>query len=68
MLYVIIYGSVLMKSAEVMYSKRALQGWVAEAYEPYFFTKNPKSCWYKILNENDLEMEGVKVDEFNKKV
>lgn len=65
LVYVLIYGSLLMKSAEVMYSKRPLNAWVAEAYEPYFFTKDPKSCWYKIVHETDLD---VKTDDFSKKV
>lgn len=42
-----------MKSAQVMYDKKPIQSWVAEVYEPYFH--NPENCWYKIIQEDELE-------------
>lgn len=44
-----------MKSAQVMYDKKPLVSWVAEAYEPYFHAKDPNLCWYKIISEKELE-------------
>lgn len=44
-----------MKSAQVMYDKKPIQSWVAEVYEPYFHNKNPENCWYKIIQEDELE-------------
>ncbi|CAH1953769.1 unnamed protein product [Acanthoscelides obtectus] len=53
--YILIYGTVLMKVAQLLYEKKELKCWVAEAYEPLFFTKNPKGCWYKILTSEEFQ-------------
>nr|CAH7722374.1 unnamed protein product [Callosobruchus chinensis] len=55
--YILIYGTVLMKAAQLLYEKKELKCWVAEAYEPLFFSKNPKGCWYKILTEEEFQNE-----------
>lgn len=54
-IYLYIYATVVMKSAQVMYDKKPIQSWVAEVYEPYFHNKNPENCWYKIIQEDELE-------------
>lgn len=59
MTYILIYGAILMKSAELMHGKRALQCWVAEAYEPYFFIESPTNCTYRIIPEDKMGDEGV---------
>nr|CAI5832283.1 unnamed protein product [Callosobruchus analis] len=46
-----------MKVAQLLYEKKELKCWVAEAYEPLFFSKNPKGCWYKILTEEEFQKE-----------
>lgn len=51
-----------MKSAQLMYEKKPLKAWVAEAYEPYFFTKDPNNCWYKIIKEEEIENIDIKPD------
>ncbi|XP_050303152.1 uncharacterized protein LOC126740712 [Anthonomus grandis grandis] len=53
-IYMFIYATVTMKSAQIMYEKKPLTAWVAESYEPYFHNKDPRSCWYKIINEAEL--------------
>ncbi|CAG9763143.1 unnamed protein product [Ceutorhynchus assimilis] len=53
--YIYIYITVLMKSAYVMYEKKPLVAWVAEAYEPFFNTRDPKECVYKVINEDELK-------------
>nr|XP_023015066.1 uncharacterized protein LOC111504638 [Leptinotarsa decemlineata] len=67
-LYVMIYGTVSMKAAQVLYDKKPLACWVAEAYQPYFFIKNPGNCWYKIVTEEDIEREGIKKEGFQRKI
>ncbi|KAG5876060.1 hypothetical protein JTB14_016802 [Gonioctena quinquepunctata] len=67
-LYVIIYGTVSMKAAQVLYDKKPLACWVAETYEPYFCMKNPESCWYKILTEDEFENEDIKQEGYQRKV
>ncbi|KAJ8922263.1 hypothetical protein NQ315_004201 [Exocentrus adspersus] len=61
-LYVIIYGSLLMKAAQLMYEKKPLMCWVAEAYEPLFVMKNPENCWYKLVDENEINPEEIKTE------
>ncbi|XP_044253644.1 uncharacterized protein LOC123004436 [Tribolium madens] len=68
MLYILIYGSFLMKAAELMHSKRALQCWVAEAYEPYFFTEKPQNCFYKIIPEEKFLNEGINDTNYRKRI
>ncbi|KAJ8962411.1 hypothetical protein NQ317_008745 [Molorchus minor] len=65
-LYVVIYSTILLKSAQVIYEKKSLMCWVAEAYEPLFNIKNPKNCWYKIITENEIDAEAMKTDECRK--
>ncbi|XP_076263674.1 uncharacterized protein LOC143198385 isoform X2 [Rhynchophorus ferrugineus] len=60
LMYVAIYAAITMKSAQLMYEKKPLKSWVAEAYEPYFFTKNPNICWYKIITEREVENLEIK--------
>ncbi|XP_066151546.1 N-acetylaspartate synthetase-like [Euwallacea fornicatus] len=54
MIYIYIYASMTMKSAQIMYDKKPVAAWVAEAHEPYFQEKDPASCWYQILTDGDL--------------
>lgn len=68
MLYILIYGSFLMKAAELVHSKKPLQSWVAEAYEPYFFKEKPENCFYKIIPEEMFLIEGINNRNFRKKV
>lgn len=67
-LYVAVYASLLMKAVEITHGKRAIQTWVAEAHEPYFFTKNPQDCSYEIVSENQVEKEAVDITSCQKKV
>lgn len=66
--YLAIYASFLMKSAQLLYEKRAEKCWVAEVYEPFFFNKSPSTCWYKVITENEMEKEGLKPDKHQRKV
>lgn len=63
----IIYGTLSMKAAEVLYGKNSLKSWVAEAYEPFFHMKQPDNCWYKIINEDELNMQEINQEKFRKK-
>lgn len=55
-LYVIIYGSVLMKTAELLNSKKPIKSWVAEVIEPLFSNLSPEDMKYKIIsNENVMD-------------
>ncbi|CAH1112692.1 unnamed protein product [Psylliodes chrysocephalus] len=67
-LYCIIYSTIFMKSAQLIYEKRPLKCWIAESYEPYFFMKTPESCWYKIIEETDLVKEGIDQNGFQRKM
>ncbi|CAH1178998.1 unnamed protein product [Phaedon cochleariae] len=67
-LYVIIYATVLMKATQVMHEKKPLMCWVAEAYEPYFFMKNPENCWYKIITEDDTEASEIRKEGYQRKI
>ncbi|XP_018578504.1 uncharacterized protein LOC108916689 [Anoplophora glabripennis] len=67
-LYVIIYGSLIMKAAQVMYEKKPLMCWVAEAYEPLLITKNPDNCWYKIVRDDEIDIEELKLSGCQRKV
>lgn len=60
LMYIAIYTAITMKSAQLMYEKKPLKSWVAEAYEPYFLTKDPKTCWYKIITEREMENLEIK--------
>lgn len=53
-LYVVIYGSVLIKSAELIHTKKPLQCWVAEVVEP-MFSKNVTDEEYKVISETELK-------------
>ncbi|KAK9883130.1 hypothetical protein WA026_001324 [Henosepilachna vigintioctopunctata] len=52
-LYIVIYGSVLIKSAELIHSKKHLKCWVAEAIEP-IFSSNSTEQSYKIVAEETV--------------
>lgn len=67
-LYIIIYGTVALKAAQLLYEKKPLKCWVAEAYEPYFFMKNPDGCWYKIITEDEIDQEAISKEKFQRKV
>lgn len=67
-MYLIIYSTWSLKAAELLYSKKSLKSWVAEAYEPFFHMKSPESCWYKVTSEDDLNSQGVNQEKFRRKV
>lgn len=67
-LYVIIYGSLSMKAAELLYGKKPLKSWVAVAHEPFFHSKQPEECWYKIITEFELSSQDINQDKFRRKV
>ncbi|XP_044759256.1 uncharacterized protein LOC123316992 [Coccinella septempunctata] len=52
-LYVVIYGSVLIKSAELINTKKPLQCWVAEVIEP-IFSSGTTHDEYRVISEADL--------------
>ncbi|XP_060519315.1 uncharacterized protein LOC132697742 [Cylas formicarius] len=62
LMYVVIYGAWTMKSAQIMYEKRPLCAWVAEAYEPYFTDKSPVSCSFKIVTERDFKEDDIRFE------
>lgn len=64
----IIYGTIMMKTAELLYEKKPLNSWVAEAYEPFFYMKQPEDCWYKILSEDDLTTQEIPQEKFRRRV
>lgn len=67
-LYLIIYGTIMLKAAELLYGKKPLRSWVAEAYEPFFHMKQPENCWYKIITEDELKTQEIIQDKFRRKV
>lgn len=67
-MYIIIYGNVAMKAMETISSKRPLQSWVAEVYQPYFFARNPQNFTYKIIPEHRLEKEHIDTANYQRKV
>ncbi|XP_063915844.1 uncharacterized protein LOC135131909 [Zophobas morio] len=68
MLYILIYGTILMKAAESTHSKRSLQCWVAEAYEPFFFSDTPQNCFYRVVPEEKVGDEGINVGNYRKTI
>lgn len=67
-LYLLIYGNVMLKAAELLYGKKVLKSWVAEAYEPFFHMKQPENCWYKIITEDKLKTQEINQEKFRRKV
>ncbi|KAJ8963490.1 hypothetical protein NQ314_005591 [Rhamnusium bicolor] len=67
-MYVIIYGTVLMKAAQVMYDKKPLMCLVAEAYEPFFLYEKSESCWYKIISDDEIDSEEINIDGCQRKI
>lgn len=53
LLYIVVYISYYAKATEILTSKRPLKTWIAEAYLPYFFTRNPRDCSFEIVRERD---------------
>lgn len=50
-----------MKALETVYSKKPLQCWVAEAYEPYFSNKESDSSLYRVVHqEAEINIEDAK--------
>lgn len=64
----IIYGTTMLKAAELLYGKKPLKSWVAEAYEPFFHMKQPETCWYKIITEDELKSQEIIQEKFRRKV
>lgn len=58
----------MLKSAELLYGKKTLKSWVAEAYEPFFYMKQPENCWYKIITEDELKTQEINEEKFRRKV
>ncbi|CAG9862204.1 unnamed protein product [Phyllotreta striolata] len=67
-IYFAIYSAFFMKAAQLLYEKRPLSCWVAEAYEPYFFAKDPKQCWYKIVDDVEEFRREVKEEQFQRRI
>lgn len=67
-MYITIYMSVAMKAMETISTKRPLQSWVAEVYQPYFFTRNPQTFTYRIIPEHRLQKEQIDLTNYQKKV
>ncbi|KAJ8950029.1 hypothetical protein NQ318_002441, partial [Aromia moschata] len=73
---IFIYISFTIKSVQVIYDKKPLLCWIAEAYEPFFFMKNPKSCcfffnyysWLKIITEDETNSKEIIRDGRQRKV
>ncbi|CAH0564352.1 unnamed protein product [Brassicogethes aeneus] len=68
MIFVCIYGSLLMKVGQLLYEKKVEKCWVAEVYEPFFHTKKPKNCWYKFTTEEMIKTDEIQVNGLNKKI
>lgn len=65
LIYLIVYASFLAKAIEVITSKKPVQCWVAEAYLPYFFARDPRNCSFQIVRKIP---EGLDLSDFQKKV
>lgn len=68
LIYVVIYANFALKAMEVISTKRPLQSWVAEVYQPYFFTRNPQNFSYKIIPEHRLEKECIDTANYQRKI
>lgn len=58
----------MLKAAELLYEKKAIKSWVAEAYEPFFHMKQPDDCWYKIISEDELMAQEIPHEKSRRKV
>lgn len=67
LIYITIYSSLLMKSIELC-TKRPIQSWVAELYEPFYFFGNPQKMSYLVTTEEGLKNEGTDLTGYKKKV
>lgn len=75
--YVATYASLVTRSMEVVqeisnipriYTSHAFSGfWVAEAFEPYIMTRNPKDVRYSIMTERQFRESNVDVSSQSKK-
>ncbi|XP_057657695.1 probable N-acetyltransferase 14 isoform X1 [Diorhabda carinulata] len=65
-LYISVYLSIFMKVAQFLYEIPTLDCWVAEVYEPYFSMKNPENCWYKMIDES--EIDNIRIDGLKRKI
>lgn len=68
LMYLMTYSALLMKAAEIVYNKRPIQCWVAEAYEPYFSVKNPENTTYRIIPEDVFWKEKHDFNSYQRKV
>lgn len=64
LIYLIVYASFFTKAIELVSAKRPVMCWVAEAYLPYFFTKEPRDCLFQILQES----HNLDLSQYQKKV
>lgn len=67
-IYLVTYSAVLMKAAEVVYNKRPIVCWIAEAYEPYFFSQKPQDTSYRILSEEAFWKQKIDFNSFQRKI
>lgn len=67
-MYIAIYINVSVKAMETISSKRPLQSWVAEVYQPYFFNRDPQNFTYRIIPEHRLEKENIDTANYQRKV
>lgn len=65
-IYLVVYASFFSKAIEVLTSKKPIKSWVAEVYLPYFFTRDPRKCSFKIVT--DVNDEIFDVSNYQKKV
>lgn len=66
-LYVVIYGSVLIKSAELINTKKPLQCWVAEVVEPISPT-NVNHLEYKVVSETEFSEAAVDIKKMRRRL
>lgn len=66
-IYIVIYCTTSLKAAELLYAKKPIKSWIAEAYEPFFHMKQPDNCWYKIVSEDELQLQEVNHEKFRRK-
>ncbi|KAK4874365.1 hypothetical protein RN001_013725 [Aquatica leii] len=67
MIYVLIYSSYLIKSAELMHSKKPIQCWVAEACEPFMFMEKPENVSYKVFTDAKVCNETFDMGNYRRK-
>lgn len=68
LIYIAVLTAYTMKTSEYSQGPKSKYCWVAEAYEPFFFSKSPKQVPYIILTEAEANQQNIDAGRYQRQL